>query len=128
MPEGIRFDAAAARGLEAAYQTTDVIFQRVRVVEALALTPGSHVLDIGSGPGLLLEALAKTVGSSGRAAGVDQVHESHNALLSCPGGVRKTSGRSAADRRFWCRDVPERPSEQRCLPNGRSTPLSVCYS
>ena len=72
MPEGIRFDAAAARGLETAYQTTDVIFQRVRVVEALALTPGSDVLDIGSGPGLLLEALAKTVGSSGHAAGVDQ--------------------------------------------------------
>ncbi|MDG2050717.1 MAG: methyltransferase domain-containing protein [Myxococcota bacterium] len=70
--QGVRFDAAAARGLEAAYQTIDVILQRVRVLDALALSPGDHVLDIGCGPGLLLEALAKTVSPSGRAVGMDQ--------------------------------------------------------
>jgi SAM-dependent methyltransferase len=67
----IEFDQAAARGLEAAYLTTDVVEQRSAVIRALALQPGQHVLDIGCGPALLLRALANNVGVSGRACGLD---------------------------------------------------------
>lgn len=72
MPQGIEFNEAAARGLEAAYLTTDVVEQRAVVARALALEPGQAVLDIGCGPALLLRALALTVGAEGRACGLDQ--------------------------------------------------------
>ena len=67
----IEFDAEAARRIEAAYLTTDVVAQRIAVHQALALRAGERVLDIGSGPGLLAHELAKTVGPDGRVRGVD---------------------------------------------------------
>ncbi len=70
MSEAIDFDAAAAR-VARAYQTADVIQQRERVAEVLDLQPGESILDIGSGPGLLLEELAQHVGPQGRACGID---------------------------------------------------------
>ncbi|HKX45711.1 MAG TPA: methyltransferase domain-containing protein, partial [Planctomycetota bacterium] len=71
MAGGVEFDEAAARGLEAAYQTTSVVEQRSAVVRALCLAPGQQVLDIGSGPGLLLRELALCVGPGGAAVGLD---------------------------------------------------------
>lgn len=71
MSSGISFDADAARGLERIYTTPDVVAQRVRVLEALALRPGERVLDVGIGPGLLAYDLAATVGETGLAAGID---------------------------------------------------------
>jgi SAM-dependent methyltransferase len=71
MATAISFDAAAARALEAAYMTTDVIEQRTIVLRSLALRPGQRVLDIGCGPGLLLRELAQQVGPAGRAFGLD---------------------------------------------------------
>lgn len=71
MASAISFDAAAARALEAAYMTTDVVEQRTIVMKSLALRPGHHVLDIGCGPGLLLRELAQQVGPRGRACGFD---------------------------------------------------------
>jgi SAM-dependent methyltransferase len=67
----IDFDDDAARGLERIYRTPDVVAQRVRVLEALALRPGDHVLDVGVGPGLLAEDMARTVGEQGHVAGID---------------------------------------------------------
>lgn len=69
--QGMAFDDAVARGLEAAYLTTDVLEQRSIVQRALALEPGQHVLDIGSGPGLLAREMANAVGPTGRVCGVD---------------------------------------------------------
>ncbi len=67
----IDFDAKAAKAVEAMYLTPDVVGQRVSVLDALGLAPYEHVLDIGSGPGLLAEDAAKMVGAEGRVVGVD---------------------------------------------------------
>lgn len=70
MSRAIDFDAAA-RTLERTYLTPDVVAQRVRFLEALALQPGERVIDVGVGPGLLAYDMAATVGERGFAAGVD---------------------------------------------------------
>jgi arsenite methyltransferase len=67
----IEFDADAARNLERVYTTDDVVAQRRVTLDALALQPGEHALDIGSGPGLLAAAMAEAVGAGGRVVGVD---------------------------------------------------------
>ena len=71
MPPTVDFDESAARALEAAYLTTDVVEQRCGTLRSLTLAPGEHVLDIGSGPGLLAWDLANTVGPGGRVVGLD---------------------------------------------------------
>jgi len=67
----IAFDAKAANALEKAYLTRDVVSQRRIVLDAIDPKPGEAVLDVGPGPGLLLEELARRVGASGRAVGLD---------------------------------------------------------
>jgi len=67
----IDFDSTTGRSLERAYLTRDVVLQRRTVLERLKLGPGERVLDVGSGPGLLLRELAERVGPEGRAVGVD---------------------------------------------------------
>lgn len=71
MSETVEFNEAAARALEAAYQTTDVVEQRATLLRAVALEPGQAVLDIGSGPGLLAREMADAVGATGRVVGLD---------------------------------------------------------
>jgi ubiquinone/menaquinone biosynthesis C-methylase UbiE len=77
----IEFDADNARRLERVYMTDDVVEQRRLTLEALALSPGERVLDIGSGPGLLAAEMAKAVGPDGGVCGVDP-SESMNAMAS----------------------------------------------
>lgn len=67
----IEFDASAGNALERAYLTPDVIHQRRIVLEALDPQPGESILDVGSGPGLMLEEIARRVGGAGRAVGAD---------------------------------------------------------
>ncbi|HUA19057.1 MAG TPA: class I SAM-dependent methyltransferase [Bryobacteraceae bacterium] len=69
---GIAFDDHMSRTIEALYLTPDVVEQRRRVLEALRLQPGERVLDIGSGPGLLAQAMAEGVGPEGRLCGIDR--------------------------------------------------------
>jgi SAM-dependent methyltransferase len=71
MVSTVAFDEAAARALEAAYLTPDVVEQRCAVLRLLSLEPGQAVLDIGSGPGLLARDLADSVGPTGRVCGLD---------------------------------------------------------
>jgi ubiquinone/menaquinone biosynthesis C-methylase UbiE len=67
----LHYDEEAARRLLAAYTTPDVVQQRARFLDVLELRPSERVLDVGSGPGLLLASIADQVGSEGRAVGVD---------------------------------------------------------
>jgi ubiquinone/menaquinone biosynthesis C-methylase UbiE len=65
------FDDTASRRLEAVYLTPDIVRQRKEVLAALALQPGETVLDVGSGPGLLMADMAALVGPEGHVTGVD---------------------------------------------------------
>ena len=65
------FGGAAARKLEAAYLTPDVVEQRRATLRALGLRPGERVLDVGSGPGLLAAEMAQVVGLAGHVIGID---------------------------------------------------------
>jgi len=67
----LEFDEATAKQVEATYQTPDMVAQRRATRAILALQPGEHVLDIGSGPGFLAAEMAEEVGSSGRVVGLD---------------------------------------------------------
>ena len=67
----LEFDADASRRIEAIYTTPDVVEQRREVLRELALLPGEHVIDVGSGPGLLAAEMAAVVGAKGRVCGID---------------------------------------------------------
>jgi arsenite methyltransferase len=67
----MKFGEDAARRLEHAYMTPDVVKQRAATLELFAAKPGEHIIDIGSGPGFLCESLAQQVGPTGRVFGVD---------------------------------------------------------
>jgi ubiquinone/menaquinone biosynthesis C-methylase UbiE len=64
----LEFDEGTAKQVEATYQTPDVVEQRRATRAILALQPGEHVLDIGSGPGFLAAEMAS---EAGRVVGVD---------------------------------------------------------
>lgn len=65
------FDDTASRKLEAVYQTPDVIAQRHRSLTVLEPREGERIVDIGSGPGLLMADLAAVVGPSGHVTGLE---------------------------------------------------------
>ena len=65
------FDERASRSAEAIYQTRDMVESRRRTIEALRLTPGARVLDVGSGPGLFADEIAQMVSPTGIVRGVD---------------------------------------------------------
>jgi len=66
-----QFDEQGARKIEAIYLTPDVVAQRARILEALALRSGERVVDLGTGPGLLALDLAQQVGPTGAVDGID---------------------------------------------------------
>lgn len=67
----LEFDAETAQILDNAYQGSDVIRRRRASFDALDLRPGEAVLDLGCGTGLLLQEIARAVGTSGRVIGLD---------------------------------------------------------
>ncbi len=71
MSQMIEFDEAAAKAVEAMYLTPDVVGQRARVLDMLSPKPGERIIDIGVGPGLLAQDLARLVGDTGRVVGLD---------------------------------------------------------
>jgi len=71
MTEMLQFDEEAARRVEAAYTTPDLIAQRRQVLSLLVPKPGEHVVDIGAGPGFLAAEMAAAVGPQGRVYAVE---------------------------------------------------------
>lgn len=71
MSDSIQYDEAWGQRLVQIYSTPDVVKQRKIVLSALNLQPHERVLDIGSGPGLLVEDIAAVVGPNGSICGVD---------------------------------------------------------
>ena len=67
----MEYDDAAAERLEAVYLGPDVAAQRKDTLNRLAIQKGERVLDIGSGPGFLADAIAEMTGPSGKVVGVD---------------------------------------------------------
>ncbi len=48
--------------------------RRARILAALALTVGDHVLDVGSGPGHQASEISPVVGATGRVEGIDSAN------------------------------------------------------
>lgn len=67
----ITYDSKAAQNTERSYLTPEIIHQRTRTLDALALQAGERILDAGCGTGLLLEQMAISVGDKGQAVGLD---------------------------------------------------------
>lgn len=67
----LEFDDDATRRIDRTYATPDIVEQRARTIALLDPRPGERVLDVGSGPGYLLVAVADLVGATGTARGVD---------------------------------------------------------
>ncbi len=72
MSDAVDFDAATAKAIDATYRTPDVVHQRLRVLEGLALRQGEQVLDIGAGTGLMAHEMGRIVGAQGGVVGVDR--------------------------------------------------------
>jgi len=67
----VTYDAKAAQNTERSYLTPEIIHQRSRTLDALALQAGERILDVGCGTGLLLEQMAISVGDKGQVVGLD---------------------------------------------------------
>ncbi len=93
----LKFGADTARLLEDGYQGSDVVRRRMANFRALAPGPGEIIADIGCGPGLLLEEIARAVGDDGRAIGLDPSADMR-AAARCDGraNVRIEDGTASA--------------------------------
>ena len=67
----LEFDESTARQLEVVYRTRDVLRRRQLVYDALSVTPGERILDVGCGPGFYVAELLEQVGSDGSVVGID---------------------------------------------------------
>jgi SAM-dependent methyltransferase len=82
----LEFDEETNRLMEEFNASAGATRRRARLLEVLALKPGDHVLDVGSGPGHYAFAIASAVGDAGRVAGVDNAKDSlETAQRRCSG-------------------------------------------
>lgn len=58
MSKAYEYDEAASRKTERAYQSPEIIRQRVATLEILNLQACERVIDVGCGPGLLAHEMA----------------------------------------------------------------------
>jgi arsenite methyltransferase len=67
----MQFDDKALHHLEITYRAPEVVAQRRILLEAIAPRPGEQALDIGCGPGFVVEELARAVGPEGKVFALD---------------------------------------------------------
>ena len=67
----LEYNEEASQQLLAVYITPDIIKQRNEFLNEINIKQGERVLDIGSGPGFLVQAIADKVGKLGSVCGVD---------------------------------------------------------
>ena len=67
----LEFDNEATQQLLSVYTTADVKAQRKAFVHILAPRADERILDVGSGPGFLLSAIADAVGPRGAVCGIE---------------------------------------------------------
>ena len=67
----LKFDEETTKLLEIAYQGGDVTRRRRMAFDALHLSEGDTVVDIGCGNGLLTQEIARAIGKTGKVIGVD---------------------------------------------------------
>jgi arsenite methyltransferase len=80
------FGEERSRHIEETYLQPDIVGQRRDFCAILDLRPGLRVLDVGSGPGLLVRDLAERIGPEGMVVGVDP-SESMNRLATGRAGT-----------------------------------------
>lgn len=66
----LKFDEETTKLLEIAYQGGDVTRRRRMAFDALHLSEGDTVVDIGCGNGLLTEEIARVIGKQGQDIGL----------------------------------------------------------
>ena len=67
----LEFDDEGSRLVEVFNASLGARARRLRILQALALKLGHHVLDVGSGPGHQAFEMASVVGDTGRIDGID---------------------------------------------------------
>jgi ubiquinone/menaquinone biosynthesis C-methylase UbiE len=72
----LEFDDEFSRLMEEFNVSPGAIERRARILAALNLKTGTHVLDVGSGPGHLAYEIAQVIGPDGRIEGVDSAEGS----------------------------------------------------
>ena len=122
---GLQFTDEAARQLEKAYLTRDVIAQRSETIRHLSLSAGERVLDIGCGPGFLCESMGEIVGRKVAVVGIDI---SADLIARCNG--RKTSAHTFPMKLVTQRKLTNqtRPLMSLCVPKLPNTwPMSIVF-
>src|SRR5687768_11124005 len=109
----LQFDDATSRLMEEFNASDGATRRRRRLLEVLALNPGEHVLDVGSGPGHYAFEMSSAVGDSGRVAGVD------NAKDSIEIAQRRCSG--LANVSFYLGDAVDLPFDEATFDAALST-------
>ena len=72
----LEFDDEFSRLMEEFNVSAGAVERRARILAALDLKTGMHVLDVGCGPGHQAYEIARVIGSDGRAEGVDSAEGS----------------------------------------------------
>ena len=116
-----KYDKTAAALVDRSYQTPEIVNQRLRTLNALALRRGESVLDAGCGTGLLLEQEALAVGKAGRAEGLDFSED----MLEYAGVIApRMPGSKLCESLSWvCRTRATPKSKSIAVPSGLSMTL-----
>ena len=67
----VDFNVSEAQSSDLAYQSPEVVKQRLRTLHAMAINAGDRVSNIGCGTGLSVREIAIAVGPKGKAIGLD---------------------------------------------------------